>query len=262
MKGKFINKPLFKLQRKSTMNLIIIFSVVISALMLLALGVYPMMEEMLAYMPEELKGLVNMSSIAEYFNVEAFEMWIMVVSIFGCVVAINLTTKEFKNGSYELIYTLNISRGEVIRTKLLRLVLNVIYVNVAVFVASLAGLLIFGSGQFSVVNLLVYALLAIVVTLQVSILAFSLGLINKGRFNTFGGVVIVIIMFLLTTLSIGADSIKWLGYLSPLTTMYGSIMASGFKGIPTNGILLAVWSVLSIILLILSAKKFKNDDLC
>ena len=261
MKTKFINKPLFKLQRKSTINLLIIFSVIVAALMFMIIAIYPLMNNILSNMSEAI-GFANALSFSDYFNAEAFEIWILLICIFGSVLATSITTKEFKNGSYELIYTLNISRGEIVRTKLLRLILNVIYVNLITFVVSLIGLLIFGTNQFSIVNLLIYTLFAIIVTLQIAVLVFAFGLFNKSNFNTFGGILMVIIMYLFTTLSMSVEKLKWIGYISPLTTMNGSIMVNGFKGITANGIILAVWSVITIVLLIFSMKKFKNDDLC
>ena len=91
---------------------------------------------------------------------------------------------------------------------------------------------------------------------------FSLGLINKEKFNNFGGILVAIIMFSFTTISMMTESAEWLAYLSPMSTMNGTIMMDGFKGVFKDGILLGVWSIVSILAVILSFKKFKNDDLC
>lgn len=264
MKGKFINKPLFGLQRKSTKNLLIGFAVIIAVLLFGIVVLYPVVGKAFEQMPAELRDILTFNGIADYFNTEALEIWVLLVGIFVAVMAINITTKEFKNGSYELIYTLNMSRGEIVRTKLLRLIVNTLYINLVSFIASLVSLLIFGFNEFKVVNLIVYALFATLVTLQVAVLVFSLGLLNKNKFSTAGGVIVVVVMYLFTTFSmVGSDnSTKWLGYLSPLSTMRGSIMTNGFKGVFTDGILFAVWSVISLLLLFISAKKFENDDLC
>ena len=261
MKGKFINKPLFGLQRKSTKNLFIVFAIVISLLAVIITALYPVMVDAVDLMPSELKSLISMNSIGEYFNAEGVE-FILLIAIFATALAVNITTNEFKNGSYELIYTLNLSRGEIIRTKLLRLITSIFYIDVISCVVTLVSMLIFGYGDFSVVNLLIYFLIALVVTLQIGVIIFSLCLINKKHFNTFGALMIVVVMYLFTMLSSMSSEVEGLGYLSPMSSLKGTIMTEGFKGMFTNGILLGVWSVISILLLIVSAKKFQNDDLC
>ena len=202
MKEKFINKHLFVLQRKSNKNLLIIFSLIVSAMLFMVVALYPMMTDIVKELPSEIGDMITMTSIASYFNTEALEMWIFIVCIYVAGLAINITTKEFKNGSYDMIYTLNISRPEIIRTKLLRLVVNTIYINLISFVVALISLLIFGANDFKVINLIIYAVFALLVTLQVGIVVFSLGLINKEKFNNYGGMAVVLIMFLFTTISI------------------------------------------------------------
>ena len=264
MKEKFINKPLFNLQRKSNLKLSIIFSVVVAFLVVVAVALFPMIETVADQIPEELREFLFMGSITDYFGLEAMEMWILVVGIYVSVLAINLTTKEFKNGSYELIYSLNMSRGEIVRTKLLRLLLNTIYINLVAGVVSLIALLIVAPGQFSVINLAIYTLFAILVTMQIAIIAFALGLIVKKKFSTATGVFVVVAMYLITTLSTvtGNAKLDWLGYLSPLSTMKDNIIANGFAGIFSNGITFGIWSAISIVVLFVATRKFKNDDLC
>ena len=261
MKGKFINKPLFALQRKSTKNLFIIFALVISALAVMIISLYPMMTDVMEAMPEVLKSMYTMGSIADYFNTEGIE-FVLIIAIFATAMAVSITTSEFKNGSYELIYTLNMSRGEIIRTKLLRLVANIAYINVISFAVILVSMFIWGAGGFSVVNLVIYFIIALVVTLQIGVIMFSLCLINKKNLNSFGAVMIVVAMYLFSMLSNMADKVEWLGYLSPLSSLNGTIMTDGFKGMFTKGILLGVWSLVSLVLLLISSKKFQNDDLC
>jgi len=262
MKEKFINKQLYILQRKSNRNLFIIFSLLVALMLVVVVSLFPIMQEVVKELPSEISSMINMGSIASYFNTEALELWIFLVSIYAGRLAINLTTNEFRNGSFEMIYTLNISRGEIVRTKLLRLVINVLYINLIGYVVSLVSLFIFGNNDFSVVNLTIYALAAFIVTLQVAICVFSLGLINKDRFSSVGGILVVLVMFLLTTISMMTEKTEWLGYLSPMSTMNGTIMLDGVKGLFTDGILLGVWSVICGLLLLISSKKFKNDDLC
>lgn len=264
MKGKFINKPLFNLSRKNGLKLFIGFGAFVSFMIVFTLALFPFIKDVVAKVPE-IGEMMVLTNIVDYFNAEAIEMWIVLVSIYSAVLAINLTTTEFKNGSYELIYTLNMSRCEIVRTKIVRLVLNTIYLNVICFVVSLACVWIFaGFGAISVVNLLIYMILAIVVTLQVGAIVFALGLINKKNFNTFIGAFIVLVMFLFTTLSgVSQDGkFDWIAYISPISTMKGDVIKSGFKGIFSNGIVLLIWTVVSTLILLLACRKFKNDDLC
>jgi len=117
MKEKFINKQLYILQRKSKRNLFIIFSLLVALMLVVVVSLFPIMQEVVKELPSEISSMINMGSIASYFNTEALELWIFLVSIYAGRLAINLTTNEFRNGSFEMIYTLNISRGEIVRTK-------------------------------------------------------------------------------------------------------------------------------------------------
>lgn len=261
MKGKFINKPLFSLQRKSTKNLFLIYALIITFFAVVITALYPVLIKSMDMLPAELKSLMSVNSIGEYFNTEGLD-FVLLISIFASALAVNITTNEFKNGSYELIYTLNMSRGEILRTKLLRLVLSIFYMNVISFSACLIPMLIVAKGGFSIVNFIIYFLIALTVTLQVGVIIFSICLINKKHMGSFGSLAIIVVMYLFTIISAMSEEVKSLGYLSPVSALNGTIMMDGFKGIFTNGITLGVWAVISALLLIISCKKFQNDDLC
>lgn len=262
MKSKIISKPLFSLQRKGGMKIFVIFSVIVAVMMAFTVGIFPLVKSVADGFTGELGEKLGAMTLQEYFNSEAVEMWVFLVGIFVAVMAVNITTTEFKNGSYELIYTLNIGRNEIVRTKLLRLVLNTIYLNLVAFVVSIASLLIVGIHQFSVVNLLIFTLMAMLITLQIAVIVFSLGLFHKKYFNTFSGILLVIFMYLFTTLASFGEKLTWLKYLSPISSSTGTIMTDGFAGIFSKGISFAIWTGISALLLLISTKKFKNDDLC
>ena len=82
MKENFVNKPLFKLQTKNNTKLFILFSAIASIMLFITIALFPVIQELSNEMPEVLKEMMYMGSIEQYFNLEALEMWILLISIF------------------------------------------------------------------------------------------------------------------------------------------------------------------------------------
>lgn len=264
MKNRFFNPALMKLERKKGMATFIWFSIITAVLVFLACALYSVISK--SFNDSEILAELGLKvgSMSEYFNAEALEMWVLPVSLFIACASISAVTSEFRNGSFELIYSLNMSRTEIVRTKLLNVILDTILINILACGFSALGLLIFSNGGVNYLNLLIYLLVAVVVSIELVLFIFAIALIGKKRVNMFSGVIVTILFYLFATLkNIGQNGeTKALGYFSPLSTLSGSILTDGFKGIFASGIVMAVWGVISVLFFIGSLQKFKNDDLC
>ena len=263
MKSKFLNPALFKLERRKGLSTLIWFSAITAVLIFLSCAIYPAIKDVLAGNTALAQLGITFDSMADYFNAEALEMWLLPVLLFVSCSVVMTTTNEFRNGSYELIYTLNISRCEIIRTKLVKVVLDTLIINIVSFGVSAIGLAIFSNGGINYLNLLVYFLMAFLVSVEVAFIIFAITLVGKKRVNMFTGIVISVVFYLFATLmNVGENgSTEALGFLTPLSALNGTIMTNGFAGIFKHGIVLAVWGAISIILLLLGVQRFKNDDL-
>lgn len=260
MKKQFINKPLFKLERKANLLPLIIFIVAISITMIITAGIYPYIQEAFKMLPEELQGMVSFDSAKEYFSAEAIEVWVVLGAMYTAWLALRLTTGDFKNGNAEMLYSLNISRGEILRTKFLRLVLNTTIYNLALAIVCFVSLWVF-CGEMVIGEMLVFALFALLSNLIVGMLMFGLGTIVGRRFSPMAGVVIVVLFYLISSISMATSQVEWLGFFSPFTSLFGDVISNGFAGLKNYGASLIIWGGVSIFTFIFGLINFKNVDL-
>lgn len=264
MKNKFLNPALMKLERKKGMSTFVWFSIITAVLVFLACALYSVVSKNFSDSEVLAELGLKVGSMSEYFNAEALEMWVLPVALFVTCASISTITSEFRNGSFELIYSLNVSRTEIVRTKLFKVIFDAVLINIIACGFSALGLLIFSNGGVDYINLLIYLLIAIIVSIELILLVFGIALIGKKRVNMFSSVVLTILFYLFATLkNLGQNGeTKALGYFSPLSTLSGTILTDGFKGIFTGGIVMAVWGAISVLFFLASLHKFKNDDLC
>ncbi len=262
MKNNFINPHLFKLEQKRGFVAFLWFSIITAVLVFVVCAVYPATKDLLANNSMLAELGISMNSMADYLNSELLQMWLVPVTLYVCCAVVSTTTNELRNGSFELIYTLNMGRKEIIRTKVAKISLDVLIINIVGFAASTIGALAFGKGGVNIANLLVYLLFAVVVSLEIMLFMFAITLLGKRSVGTFSGVVVALLMYLMCSLmNVGGDKTQWLGFLTPLATLNGSILTSGFSGLFENGVVLGVWAAISVVLYVLALNKFKNDDI-
>ena len=259
-KSKFINKSLYQLERKTNLLSFIIFTLIVSIVMVVVIALYPSMQDVLSKMPAELKDVVNFDTALEYFNTEAIELWVLLGCIYTTWLAVKLTSGDFRNKNSELLYSLNMSRGEILRTKLLRLVINATLFNVVLAIVSFFSLWIF-CGKVAVGGILIFLLFAWLVTMIVGMLMFGWGLMGKHVFSAFAGIVIVVMFFIIPGIAVSIQKVEWIGFLSPFTALYGDVVSNGFAGLLNRGASIIIWTFVSAGTLAFGLINFKNVDL-
>lgn len=263
MKSKFINPALFQLEKRRGLASLIWFSVITAVLTFVSVAIFPAVKDVLSGNETFAQLGFDFSNVAVYLNAELLEMWALPVLLFVVCSAITMTTSEFKNGSFELIYSLNMSRSEILRTKMFKALVDIVVINLVAFVSALIGVLAFGNGGVYIPNLLIYLLVMICVSVQISVLTFALALIGKRRYNMVTGIIVMVILYLLCSLmnAVPDGSTEGLGFLTPLSTLNGTILVDGFAGVFKKGLVFAIWTAISVILITFGVYKFKNDDL-
>ncbi len=264
---KFVNKSLYKLERKNNLKNFILFSLIVGVLCFATIALFPMLKEVLNELAQESFGTVfedmfRMDNIADYFTANMYQIWGLLGLIYASVLAVKLTSGNFKDGSYEMIYSLNISRAKIVSTKLVRLILNTTYFTIVVALFNFVALVVFaGFSGFSALNFLAYTLVMWLITLIMGVLSFALGLFSKHKFNTLSAVVLAMVFYIIVTLA-EASMTDWIGYLSPLTIVASNVLGLGFNALKQNWFILVGFSAISVLMLTFSVIKFKNDDLC
>lgn len=256
-KKKCVNKHLFALDFKSNILSLILFSLIVGGLMFGVLALFPSLNEIISSVPDDIKEYLSFDSITTYFSAESMSLWILIGGIYAIWLGAKLSNGDFKNGNAELLYSLNMSRNQIVFTKSLVMFLHITIYNIVVAIFSFAGVWIFG-GKAYVLGMLCYLLLAWVLCLIVAFLAFGWGLIAKGKFAPIIGWVIIVVLYVLASVS---GVVSWLGYVSPFTALNGDILAHGFSAVGMYWISLLVWGVVAVVHLLSSTASFKKADL-
>lgn len=252
-----INKHLFVVDFSLSLKGLAWFSVVVGLLMFLVLALFPSVADIFADVPDDIKHYLVFDDINAYFSNEAMSIWLLIGSIFAVWVGARLSSGDFKKGNAELIYSLNMGRLEIFWTKALVVVVDVTIFSVVMWLFSFVGLWIFG-GKTLVAGSLIYLLLAWVLCLAVAFLTFGWGFATRRKFSTIVGWIIVVVLYVFTSLS---PIVEWLGYLSPFTALNGDILTLGWNGVQYYGLTLVVWLCIALLTTLLSSITFKRADI-
>lgn len=265
--NKAISAPLFKLERKNNLSALVIFGIITILLLVVIIALFPTLKESMAKMLETMDPamqdifgkLAGINSVTEYFTMQGAQIWGLLSVIYASYLSYKLMVSDFKNGNAEMLYTSNLSRGKILRTKLLRLAINTIILNLACAIVSFVGLMILDAGSVNVGLFMAYTLFIIILSLQVGIFVFSLACIFKTKFNMFLTFALPLIFFFIGSIALIDKSVEMLNYLSPFAVAYSSLMTNGFSAVPWGSFV--VWTIIPAILFGYSYYKFKNSDL-
>ena len=259
--------PLYKLERKANYKSLIVFSVIISFLLFLTMALFNFVEPLMAELVKMFEGQPEMQElfatqelkIGTYFVSEAGSFWALLAAIYGSFLGYKLINGNLKNGSSEVLYTQNASRTQIVKHKLIRLIINVAILNVVCGLVGLVAMLIWGYGQFSVLNYLGYMLFVLILTMQVAVLSFSIALLVKQKYSSVLSVLVALGLFLIANLGIMGESFEVFNYLTPFAVALADLIESGFGVV--NYISIAIWTVIPVVTLIFGIKSYKNTDL-
>lgn len=259
--------PLYKLERKANYKSLIVFSVIISFLLFLTMALFNFVEPLMAELVKMFEGQPEMQElfatqelkIGTYFVSEAGSFWALLAAIYGSFLGYKLINGNLKNGSSEVLYTQNASRTQIVKHKLIRLIINVAILNVVCGLVGLVAMLIWGYGQFSILNYLGYMLFVLILTMQVAVLSFSIALLVKQKYSSVLSVLVALGLFLIANLGLMGESFEVFNYLTPFAVALADLIESGFGVV--NYISIAIWTVIPVVTLIFGIKSYKNTDL-
>lgn len=265
------NNPLFGVERKNNFMPLLVFALITAGLAILVLAVYPlidtMLEELASAFPPEMQAsiieVVGGGSFEDYFAMQMGQNWGLVSVIYGAYLGFHLVSYNFKGSSSTMLYSLNLSRGQIVRSKLLRLVLNSIWFNVIVGVIAVAGAYIMGQ-QVDLLNSAIFVGLMSLATMQIAIALFGITLIDPKKMNSVVSILVPVVLFFFSVVALMEESLKWLAYLSPISSVLvtldaSSVLTTGLAQI--DYLLVAVWTIVPLLLLGIGFAKFNKKDL-
>lgn len=266
---KFKVSPLYALERKNNLKALIIFSVIAAILVFITVAMFNLMEDTLKMLegmfennPElkdQIAELIGSQNIATYFVLQAGQMWGLLGIIYAAFLGCKLVGGNLKDGSYEMLYTQNVSRTKIVLNKFVRLVINLLIFNAICGIFGLVGMLIWGYGQFNVLNYFAYWLFLIVMSVQAGAISFAFALFGERKYTTFLSVVVAVAFYFIAYLGIAGSNFEFLSYLTPFAVVLADVVNSGLGVV--NYWSLAIWTIIPIILMFFAIKNFKNTDI-
>ena len=261
--------PLYVLERKINLKTLIIFTVVSALLLFLVVAMFPLMEDALAQIKEMFKDnpemqqtiveMMGADNIGAYFVMQGGQIWGLVACIYAACLGCTLICGNLKDGSYEMLYTQNVSRAQIIKHKFFRMLINLTIFNLTCGLVGLIAMLIWGYGEFNVLNYFVYLLFVIIMTIQIGSLSFGLALLGKRKYTVFLSVVMAVAFYFLATLGIAGENFEFFNYLTPFAVAFNDVLNLGIGSI--NYWSVGIWTVVPTVLVLLGLKSYKNSDL-
>ncbi|MBL4703324.1 MAG: ABC transporter permease subunit [Flavobacteriales bacterium] len=266
-----INKNLYRKDVYRNRRGLIIWSIILIGITLMVLAIFPIManfqDEMMTMM-EGFSSEMNdsmgysaemWSSILNFYSTYYGVYIVMLMSIFSTTTATNIIAKEERNQTSEFLYTKPIARKEVFWSKFMVLLTVLGIVFVIQTAIAFGGIQLFKTGPIDVGAFFIMNVHGLILAFFFTCVGLFASVYMRPKKN-FMGVVLGLIfgMFFLDAISKVADSINWLGYISPFHYMGFGVMQSDFT---FNTIPAIVLLALAGTLVFLSLQKFKKKDI-
>lgn len=246
--------PLFKMESKQNANKLFAFAILTALLVLVAVPFYNYLQS---------AGVqYSFADFNEYFSVQALLTWGLLNIVYASYLGTRIITSDFKKGSSTMLYSLNFSRNKILNHKLLRLVINIVVLNLSVAIVGGLAIVLF-EGGLSIANFAVMTMVFVIVGLQAGALAFSLTLLNYKKGSVALSVTAAIVLVVISSISSLATGLESLSYVSPLVALLNggsfNVMAHGLEAV--NLAALAVWTFIPLFVLPFGYMRFNKSDL-
>lgn len=275
MKSKFKIKNIIAFDFHLYLRKVLIFSLIISALMLIYFVCFPVMKnfaaEKLNALPPELanfmsaSGYLDLTSFNYYFAM-IYNIFMIPLVIYSIITATHVFSDEHKNSTVEYLYSQRVSRQEMYISKF---IVNIIYSFITyliVYILSVICASIFSEGSISYISILVSVLFSFIISLLFISLVFFITSINKRKINPFSiSLSIFIGLFFIGYLSTIIDDLSFLRYFSPMHMLSPTLVVdSKYMGIGSNSyniVPVIIILILSFALYFAGYKLYNKKDL-
>ena len=261
--------PLYKLERKSNLKPLIVFSLISAVILFIVVSLFPFLDDAMLQLQEMFAGneemqdmlamAIGTQNITTYFVAQSAQSWALLGVVYAMFLGYKLVCGNFKDGSYEILYVQNLSRTEILKHKFIRLIINLLIFSLVNTIVGLIALLIWGYGEFNVLKYFLYALLVTIVTLQAGVLSFAIATFAHKKYSVMSAILIAVALYFVVTFALSVESLNFLKCFTPFSTAYVDVFSSTMEAVDV--ISLIVWTVVPAILLFFGVKSYKNNDL-
>lgn len=228
---------LYRHELKRSIVSMVIWSAVIAFMLFICVIMYPLMQASIGEMNKvfaETEGLsevfgtaqLDLGEFIDYFAVECGDSLGLGGALFAAITAVNMLSKEEKDGTAEFLLTHPISRKRVITEKLLSLVTQIAIFNFAVVAVSVVSVLIIGENP-DYGRLMLMFLGYFIMQLEIAAVCFGLSaFIKKGGVGI--GLGTALICYFMNIVADITEKAGFLKYITPFGYANGTeIVSSG-----------------------------------
>lgn len=262
---------MFKRELKVNFKSFIIWNIILLSIFLLVYLMYPsivssnnidMINELIKVFPEEVLIAFNMdiSSMDSAFGWLKSEGFVFVLLIIGCYAGIlgsNILLKEESDKTIEYLNSLPIKRNDIVKTKVLTGLIYIISMIIVIGIFNYIGLLF--SGDFDKKQYLLLSVTPIFSSIVIYFLCLFLSTFTHKTKKMLGlSLGIVMISYILQTLSVMSEKVEFLKYFSIFTL---ADIRNVIQKVSINPIMIIISISLSVVLFILTLINYNKKEL-
>ncbi|MBA2871083.1 ABC-2 type transport system permease protein [Anoxybacillus calidus] len=219
---------IFKRELKRNLKSLIIWSIVLSGLILMTLSIFPQfaeqqkeMTKLLEAYPEPIKkafGMneLNMGDLMGFYGVEIYMMTTLLGSIYSAILASNILAKEENEKTIEFLLSKPVTRSRIVTEKLLAVFVNILILNGVSTITSMIG---FQFAKESDVPIDTFSLLIVATILlhwTFGAIAFMLSsILKKTRSILSVSLGVVLAAYFMNVMAGISEDLEFLKYFSP-----------------------------------------------
>ena len=262
---------MFKRELKVNFKSFIIWNIILLSIFLLVYLMYPsivssnnidMINELIKVFPEEVLIAFNMdiSSMDSAFGWLKSEGFVFVLLIIGCYAGIlgsNILLKEESDKTIEYLNSLPIKRNDIVKTKAITGLIYIFLMIIILGIFNYIGLLF--SGDFNKKQYLLLSITPIFSSTVIYFLCLFLSTFTHKTKKMLGlSLAIVMISYILQTLSAMSESVEFLKYFSVFTL---ADIRNVILNTSINPIMIIISIVLSVLFYILTMINYNKKEL-
>lgn len=262
---------MFKKEYKFNFKSFIIWTTITLAIFLLVYLMYPaivssdnvkMIDEMIKiFPPEVLKAfnmdIASMDSAYGWLKSEGFVFVLLIIGCYAGILGSNILVKEENDKTIEYLNSLPIKRTTIVLNKVLVGIINIIAIVLLLGIFNYIGLTL--SGDFDVKQFILLSITPLFPALVLFFMCLFLSTFTHKTKKTLGiSLGIVLISYILQTLSTIAESVEFLKYFSVFTL---ADIRNVIVDISINPIMITLTIILSTIFLILAITNYNKKEL-
>jgi ABC-2 type transport system permease protein len=230
---RILSKALFKIEYKRSLKGNLIWSISLGLSLFLIVIIYPLFKDMMESMLEFMAALEETNSpfldimedfggipenAIEYFATEGAMILQIVGGIYAAMIGFAILNKDEKESTVEVLYTLPISRTEMLSAKLLSVVINLATFTVITFLFTTLGFIVINETD-DISRLLLFGVVDFVMFFTISILGLGLAVILKPNQSSMLAIIIPFPLYVISIIASATKSnlLKVFKYITPFT---------------------------------------------